>query len=69
MRRSRYERVEREDARRNAHDHAAQHLLRLRDGADRVAGIGALARFMDAGLVYGDGARIRITPVERLPLR
>jgi hypothetical protein len=44
------------------------HLLRLRDGADRVVAVGTLARFMDAGLVYADGARIWITPFERLPL-
>jgi hypothetical protein len=44
------------------------HLVRLRDGADRVAGVGTLARFMDAGLVYADGARIRMTPFGRLPL-
>jgi WD40-like Beta Propeller Repeat len=45
------------------------HLLRLRDGADRVVAAGTLARFMDAGLVYADGARIRMTPFARLPLR
>jgi hypothetical protein len=45
------------------------HLLRLADGADRVVGPGTLARFMDAGLVYADGARIRLVPFERIPLR
>lgn len=45
------------------------HLLRLRDGADRVVAAGTLARFMDTGLVYADGARIRMTPFARLPLR
>jgi hypothetical protein len=45
------------------------HLLRLADGTDRVVGPGTLARFMDAGLVYADGARIRLVPFERLPLR
>jgi WD40 repeat protein len=45
------------------------HLLRLADGADRVVGPGTLPRFMDAGLVYADGARIHLVPFERLPLR
>jgi WD40 repeat protein len=45
------------------------HLLRLADGADRIVGPGTLPRFMDAGLVYADGARIRLVPFERLPLR
>jgi WD40 repeat protein len=45
------------------------HLLRLADGADRVVGPGTLPRFMDAGLVYADGARIRLVPFERLRLR
>jgi hypothetical protein len=45
------------------------HLLRLADGADRVVGTGTLARFMDAGLVFADGARIRLVPFDRLPLR
>jgi hypothetical protein len=45
------------------------HLLRIADGADRVVGPGTLPRFMDAGLVYADGARIRLVPFERLPLR
>jgi WD40 repeat protein len=45
------------------------HLLRLVDGADEVVGPGMLARFADAGLVYADGARIRLVPFERLPLR
>lgn len=38
------------------------HLLRLTDGADRIVGYGTLARFTDVGLVYADGARIRLTP-------
>jgi hypothetical protein len=41
----------------------------LSDGADRVVGYGTLARFMNAGLVYADGARIWHTPYDRLPLR
>jgi WD40-like Beta Propeller Repeat len=45
------------------------HLLRLSDGADRVIGEGALARFADAGLAYADGARIRLTPYGLLPLQ
>jgi hypothetical protein len=45
------------------------HLLRLADGADKVVGPGTLARFADAGLVYADGARIRLMPYEQLPLR
>jgi hypothetical protein len=45
------------------------HLLRMADGADRTVGPGTLPRFMDAGLVYADGARIRLVPFDRLPLR
>jgi hypothetical protein len=45
------------------------HVLRLGDGADEVVGDGTLARFTDAGLVYADGARIRLTPYGRLPVR
>jgi hypothetical protein len=45
------------------------HLLRLADGAERIVGPGTLPRFLDAGLVYADGARIRVVPFERLPLR
>jgi hypothetical protein len=45
------------------------HVLRIADGADRVVAPGTLARFMDAGLVYADGARVRFVPYERLPLR
>jgi hypothetical protein len=45
------------------------HLLRLADGANRVVGPGKLPRFMDAGLVYADGARIRLVQFDRLPLR
>jgi hypothetical protein len=45
------------------------HLLRLADGADRLVGPGTLARFMDAGLVYADGARIHLIPYDGLPLR
>jgi len=45
------------------------HLLRLSDGADRVITYGTLARFIDAGLVYADGARIWLTPYNQLPLQ
>jgi len=45
------------------------HLLRLADGADATIGQGTLARFMDAGLVYADGARLHLRPFDRLPLR
>jgi hypothetical protein len=45
------------------------HVLRIADGADRVVAPGTLARFMDAGLVYAGGARVRFVPYERLPLR
>jgi hypothetical protein len=45
------------------------HLLRLTDGADRRLGVGTIARFTDEGLAYADGARIRLTPFSRLPLR
>jgi hypothetical protein len=44
------------------------HLLRLSDGADRVVAYGTLARFMNAGLAYADGARISLTPYNQLPL-
>lgn len=43
------------------------HLLRLSDGADRIVASGTLARFTNAGLAYADGARIWLTPYERLP--
>jgi Tol biopolymer transport system component len=45
------------------------HVLRLVDGADTVVAPGTAARFADAGLVYADGARVRLTPWERVPLR
>jgi hypothetical protein len=38
------------------------HLLRLRDGTDRVVAYGTNARFSNAGLVYADGARIWVLP-------
>jgi Tol biopolymer transport system component len=45
------------------------HILRLSDGADRLIGAASLARFMDAGLVYADGARIRLVPFAQLALQ
>ena len=45
------------------------HLLRLGDGTDRVIGLGTLARFMNAGLVYADGARIWLRHYNQLPLQ
>src|SRR5207244_11337851 len=45
------------------------HLLRLADGQDSTLAPGAHARFMDAGLVYADGASIRLVPYGQLPLR
>lgn len=44
------------------------HVLRLSDGADAVVGPGTLARFIDAGLVYADGARLRLVPFSELPV-
>ena len=44
-------------------------LLRLADGADAVVAPGTLARFMDAGLVYAEGSRLRLVPFDQLPLR
>jgi hypothetical protein len=44
------------------------HLLRLADGADRIVAPGTLPRFFDDGLVYADGARIRLVPYPSLPL-
>jgi hypothetical protein len=45
------------------------HVLRLVDGADAVIAPGTLARFIDGGLVYADGARLQLVPNDRLPLR
>jgi hypothetical protein len=36
------------------------HVLRLADGHDSLVGYGSEARFMDDGLVYADGARVRL---------
>ncbi len=38
------------------------HVLRLPDGFDKVVGRGTLARFVDQGLVYADGARLHLVP-------
>jgi len=40
--------------------HGGVHVLRLADGRDTVVGYGSEGRFMDDGLVYADGARIRL---------
>jgi hypothetical protein len=45
------------------------HLLRLSDGSDKVVGDGTLARFMNPGLAYADGARIRLVSYDHLPLQ
>ncbi len=45
------------------------HLLRLSDGADVAVGAGNLARFMDAGLVYANGANLTLLPWTKMPLR
>jgi hypothetical protein len=45
------------------------HVLRLADGKDARIGPGNEARFMDAGLVYADLARIHLVSYESLPLR
>jgi hypothetical protein len=44
------------------------HVLRLVDGADAIVGQAALARFMDTGLVYANGARLHLVPFASLPL-
>jgi hypothetical protein len=50
-------------------DDVEVHLLRLGDGADVAVGYGSTPRFLDSGLVYADGARIRYVPWTRLPLQ
>lgn len=42
------------------------HVLRLSDGRDQVVGNGDLARFLDAGLAYAEGARIHLVPFSKL---
>jgi hypothetical protein len=44
-------------------------MLRLSDGKDTTIGPSTYARFMNAGLVYADGARIHLIPFDQLPLR
>ena len=44
-------------------------LLRLADGTDAIVAPGTSARFIDAGLVYADGSRLRLVPFDRLTLR
>jgi WD40 repeat protein len=43
------------------------HLVDLRDGRDAVAATGTRARFIDAGLVSMDGARLHLTPDTAFP--
>jgi WD40-like Beta Propeller Repeat len=43
-------------------------VVRISDGVDTTIGPGSLPRFTDAGLVYADGARIRLVPFDRLSL-
>jgi hypothetical protein len=43
------------------------HVLRLADGTDTVVAHGTLARFMDDGMAYADGARIRVASWASLP--
>lgn len=45
------------------------HLLRLADGAGAVIAAGSRARFIDSGLVYANGARLRHVPFAELPVR
>lgn len=42
------------------------HVLRLGSSADTTVGAGTIARFMDDGLVYADGARIHLVPFSQL---
>lgn len=44
------------------------HLLRVSDGADKIVAAGTLPRFVNRGLVYADGARVRFLTFDRLPL-
>jgi hypothetical protein len=45
------------------------HVIQLQNGTDMTIGKGSIARFVDAGLVYADGARIQLIPFDQLPLR
>jgi hypothetical protein len=42
------------------------HVLHLGSGSDSVVGYADRARFMNAGLVYADGARINVISYSRL---
>jgi hypothetical protein len=42
------------------------HVLRVADGVDKTIGTGTMARFLDEGLAYADGARIRFLPWSQL---
>jgi WD40 repeat protein len=43
------------------------HVVRLADGAEATVGAGTLARFTDSGLVYVNGATLRLVPFGQLP--
>jgi Tol biopolymer transport system component len=45
------------------------HVVQLQNGTDTTIGKGTLARFMNAGLVYADGAKLRLVPFGQLPVR
>jgi len=45
------------------------HVVQLQNGTDTTIGKGTLARFMDAGLAYVDGANLRLVPFDQLPFR
>jgi hypothetical protein len=44
------------------------HVVQLQSGRDMTVGKGTLARFMNQGLVYADGAALHLVPFARLPL-
>lgn len=45
------------------------HVVRIVDGRDKTIGYATRARFMAAGLVYADGARVRLIPYSSLAQR
>jgi hypothetical protein len=45
------------------------HVLRLSDGVDSTVAGGMLARFTDTGLVYANGATLRLVPYAQLPMQ
>jgi hypothetical protein len=44
-------------------------LLRVADGVETAIARASVVRFMDDGLVYADGSRLRLVPFASLPLR